>query len=160
LVRQNARSNRLDPYVVMALIREESGFNPKAASGANAHGLMQLLPQTARDVNRGSRPRGRSRSGADLNDPNYNLRTGCRYLSDMVRQFNGSLEQALAAYNAGPDRVKQWLSGRSFSEPAAFVESIPFAETRAYVQAVLRDTEVYRRLMTENPKFKPCGPRS
>jgi soluble lytic murein transglycosylase len=161
LVRQEARANRLDPYLVMALIREESGFNPKATSGAGARGLMQLLPQTAREVAREGRgPKRRPRSAGNLSNPNYNLRAGCRYLGEMVREFNGSLEQALAAYNAGPDRVKQWVGGRSFPEPAAFVESIPFAETRAYVQAVLRDTDVYRRLMTEKLRFKLCEPRS
>ena len=160
LVRQDARANRLDPYLVMALIREESGFNPKATSGAGARGLMQLLPKTARDLAREGRgPRRRPRAAGNLNDPNYNLRAGCHYLAEMVQEFNGSLEQALAAYNAGPDRVRQWLAGRSFPEPAAFVESIPFAETRAYVEAVLRDAEVYRRLMTDNLKFKPCEPR-
>lgn len=161
LVRQEARANRLDPYLVMALIREESGFNPTAVSGAGARGLMQLLPQTAREVAREGRgPKRRPRSAGNLSNPNYNLRAGCRYLGEMVREFNGSLEQALAAYNAGPDRVKQWVGGRSFPEPAAFVESIPFAETRAYVQAVLRDTDVYRRLMTEKLRFKLCEPRS
>jgi peptidoglycan lytic transglycosylase len=161
LVRQDARANRLDPYLVMALIREESGFNPTATSGAGARGLMQLLPQTASGVARENRgPRRRRRPAGNLNNPSYNLRIGCRYLGEMVQQFDGSLEQALAAYNAGPDRVKQWVAGRSFPEPAAFVESIPFAETRAYVEAVLRDAVVYRRLMTEKLRFKPCGPRS
>lgn len=122
---------------------------------------MQLLPKTAREIEREGRgPQRRPRAAGNLSNPNYNLRTGCHYLAEMVQEFNGSLEQALAAYNAGPDRVKQWLGGRSFPEPAAFVESIPFAETRAYVQAVLRDADVYRRLLTENLKFKPCEPRS
>lgn len=161
LVRQDARANRLDPYLVMALVREESGFNSKATSGAGARGLMQLLPQTARELAReGRAPRRRPRAAGNLANPNYNLRAGCRYLGEMVREFNGSLEQALAAYNAGPDRVKQWLAGRSFPEPAAFVESIPFAETRAYVEAILRDADVYRRLMTEKVRFKPCEPHS
>ena len=101
-----------------------------------------------------------ARASGNLFDPGYNLRVGCRFFSEMIREFNGSLEQALAAYNAGPDRVKQWLSGHSFPEPAAFVESIPFPETRTYVQTVLRDQVVYRQLMTEKPRFKACGSRS
>jgi soluble lytic murein transglycosylase len=162
LVRQNARLSRVDPYLVMALIRQESGFNPKAVSGPGARGLMQLRPPTARAVQRESSPRGRSgaqrktRAG-NLNNANYNLREGCRYLSDMIKDFGGSLEQALAAYNAGPERVREWLSGHSYPEPAAFVESIPFPETRAYVEALLRDQAVYQRLLQGQPKFKSCG---
>lgn len=161
LVRRNAYANHLDPYLVMALIRQESGFDPKAVSGPGARGLMQLLPPTARVVAREARSRRhRPRAAGNLTDPGYNLRVGCRFFSEMIREFHGSLEQALAAYNAGPDRVHQWLSGHSFPEPAAFVESIPFPETRAYVQTVLRDEVVYRQLMAARPRFKPCAARS
>jgi soluble lytic murein transglycosylase len=161
LVRRNAYANHLDPYLVMALIRQESGFDPKAVSGPGARGLMQLLPPTAKEVARGPRSSGRhARASGNLFDPGYNLRVGCRFFSEMIREFNGSLEQALAAYNAGPDRVKQWLNGHSFPEPAAFVESIPFPETRTYVQTVLRDQVMYRQLMAGKPRFKACGSRS
>jgi len=155
LVRRNAYANHLDPYLVMALIRQESGFNPKAASGKNAHGLMQLLPKTARDLTRGGGRKRRAPAG-NLSNPAYNLRVGCRYLSELIQKFNGSVEKALAAYNAGPDRVEQWESGHSYSEPAAFVESIPFAETRSYVEVILRDQVIYRQL-ADKPKFKTCG---
>jgi len=161
LVRRNAYANHLDPYLVMALIRQESGFDPKAISGPGARGLMQLLPPTAKEVTRGpGSNRRRRRASGNLLDPGYNLRVGCRFFSEMIREFNGSLEQALAAYNAGPDRVKQWLNGHSFPEPAAFVESIPFPETRTYVQTVLRDQVVYRQLMAGKPRFKACGSKS
>jgi soluble lytic murein transglycosylase len=161
LVRRNADANHLDPYLVMALIRQESGFDPKAVSGPGARGLMQLLPPTAKELARGPRSSGgHRRASGNLFDPDYNLRVGCRFFSEMIREFHGSLEQALAAYNAGPDRLKQWLNGHSFSEPAAFVESIPFPETRTYVQTVLRDQVVYRQLMTGKPRFKACGSRS
>lgn len=160
LVRRNARANHLDPYLVMALIRQESGFDPKAVSGPGARGLMQLMPPTARVVARERRSHRRHpRARGNLTDPGYNLHMGCRFFSEMVREFKGNLEEALAAYNAGPDRVEQWLSGHSFPEPAAFVESIPFPETRAYVETVLRDQVVYRQLMAGKPRFKPCGSR-
>ena len=159
LVRRDAYANRLDPYLVMALIRQESGFNPKAVSARNAHGLMQLIPPTARVVAREGRGRRRVTRG-NLADPSFNLRTGCRYLSEMIREFNGSIEEALAAYNAGPDRVKLWVNARSYPEPAAFVESIPFPETRGYVEVVLRDELIYRELMAGKSKFKPCRARS
>ena len=153
LLRRDAALNHLDPYLVMAVIREESGFNPHATSGARAHGLMQLLAPTAREV---ARETARRRRRVNLDDPGTNLRIGCHYLSGMVREFDGNLEEALAAYNAGPIRVRQWLAVRSFPEPAAFVESIPFVDTQTYVEAVIRDATVYRRLMTGPVKFKIC----
>ena len=88
--------------------------------------------------------------------PAYNIRLGCAYFAGLLKMFGGSLEQALAAYNAGDLRVKDWLSQRQFSEPAEFAETIPFRETRLYVQAVLRDAEVYRQLMTGNAGFASC----
>jgi soluble lytic murein transglycosylase len=160
LVRKYAASNHLDPSLVMALIRQESGFNAKAVSGPGARGLMQLLPPTARVVAQAGSRRNHRRAAGNLLNPTYNLRAGCSYLAQILREFNGSLEQALAAYNAGPDRVHEWLNGHTYSEDAAFVESIPFPETRAYVETILRDAAVYRRLMTEKPKFRPCGPHS
>ena len=162
LVRRYAAQNHLDPYLVMALIRQESGFNSKAVSGPGARGLMQLMPPTARTLAGGARgsrrPRRRAAAGNLLN-PVYNLRAGCSYLAQIISEFNGNLEQALAAYNAGPDHVHEWLNGHTYSEDAEFVESIPFPETRAYVETVLRDAAVYRRLMTGTPRFRACGPR-
>ncbi len=160
-VQRYAALNHLDPYLVMALIRQESGFNPKAASGPGARGLMQLLPPTARVVTRSNGRRlSHRRAAGNLFNPSYNLRAGCSYLAQIIREFNGSLEQALAAYDAGPDRVHEWVNGHTYSENAEFVESIPFPETRAYVETILRDAAVYRRLMTGQPKFRQCGPQS
>ncbi|HEV3277619.1 MAG TPA: transglycosylase SLT domain-containing protein [Terriglobia bacterium] len=161
LVQRNAAAYHLDPYLVMALIRQESGFNAKAVSGPGARGLMQLLPPTARAaVPGGRRNLSHRRAAGNLMDPRYNLRAGCSYLAQILGDFNGNVEQALAAYNAGPDRVREWLNGHSYAEDAAFVESIPFPETRAYVETVLRDAAVYRRLMTGSPRFRPCGSHS
>lgn len=154
LIERQARANRLDPYLVMGLIRQESAFNPRATSRANARGLMQVLPQTA------SRSRRRARllaAARRLYDPAYNVRVGCAYLRDMLKTFNGNLEQALAAYNAGDFRVKDWLDKYPFREPAEFVETIPIRDTRAYVQTVLRDAAIYRQLVTGKPKFKKCS---
>lgn len=151
LVRRQARANRLDPYLVMGLIRQESAFNPGAVSPANARGLMQLLPATA--ARQARRKRG---VGRRIYDPAYNIRLGCAYLAGLVTRFDGRLEQALAAYNAGDSRVKDWLSQRQFSEPAEFAETIPFRETRVYVQTVLRDAEIYRQLMTGKATFASC----
>ncbi|HEV2426322.1 MAG TPA: transglycosylase SLT domain-containing protein [Terriglobia bacterium] len=160
LVRRYAAANHLDPYLVMALIRQESGFNAKAISGPGARGLMQLLPPTARLLTRRARRLSRRRVAGNLLNPSYNLRAGCSFFAQILHEFNGNLAQALAAYNAGPDRVHEWLNGHTYSEDAAFVESIPFPETRAYVETILRDAVIYRRLMTGKPRFRACGPHS
>lgn len=133
---------KLDPMLVAGLIRQESAFDHEAVSHANANGLMQLLPETARKLARQSRV-GYSR--ARLFDPEYNLRLGTVYFAGLRQQF-GSVEAALASYNAGEDRVAGWQAGRTFDEPAEFVESIPFTETRDYVQFVMRNAAMYRAL--------------
>jgi len=136
--------NGLDPFLVASLIRQESEFNAGAISRANAVGLMQLLPKTGRTVAKqvklkGYRP-------PQLYDPSVNLQLGTRYFKDMVDKYNGQFEYALAAYNAGTDRVADWLGDGHYRDPQEFVESIPFTETREYVQAILRNANVYRKL--------------
>jgi soluble lytic murein transglycosylase len=154
IVQREARLNHLDPYLVMGLIRQESGFNPKATSDANARGLMQMLPQTAAQ---GLSRRRRRVAGRRLYDPAYNIRVACRYLSRMIKSFNGNLEQSLAAYNAGDSRVREWLRARTFNDPAEFLESVPFRETRHYVEALLRDAAIYRQMLAGSAVYKRCG---
>jgi len=136
-------ANALDPYLVASLIRQESEFNPSAVSRANAVGLMQILPKVGRTVARQEKLR--YFSASELFTPGVNLRLGTRYLREMVGKF-GALEYALAAYNAGSDRVEDWLGQGKYRDPQEFVESIPFTETREYVQAILRNASVYRQL--------------
>lgn len=146
-IRERAEALDLDPYLVAGLIRQESEFNPEARSRSNAFGLMQLLPSTARRMAK-QMPTGRARAYrlASLTVPEYNVAYGTFYLRQLLNQFNGSLEQTLAGYNAGENRVVRWLQDGNFEEPAEFVESIPFTETREYVQAVLRNAALYRKL--------------
>ena len=137
-------ANQLDPYLVASLIRQESEFNAAAISHANAYGLMQVLPASGRKLARDLRvPR---YSTARLLTPATNLQLGSRYLREMLDHFNGQVEYALAAYNAGSDRVEAWLGAGKYRDPQEFVESIPFTETREYVQSVLRNASMYRRL--------------
>jgi soluble lytic murein transglycosylase len=88
---------------------------------------------------------------ARLTDPGYNLRLGSRYLANLIQGF-GTPEAALAAYNAGEDRVAQWTAGQNYLEAAEFVESIPFTETREYVQIVMRNADVYRQVYGPAPQ--------
>jgi soluble lytic murein transglycosylase len=140
-------ANGLDPYLVASLIRQESEFNPAAVSRANAVGLMQLLPKTGKLVARQEKLKRYNPS--QLYTPTVNLQLGTRYFKGMVDQFGGSFEYALAAYNAGSDRVQEWLGQGKYRDAPEFVESIPFTETREYVQAIMRNASVYRQLYGE-----------
>jgi soluble lytic murein transglycosylase len=137
-------ANGLDPYLVASLIRQESEFNPVAVSRANAVGLMQLLPRTGKLV--AHQVAMKRYNPSQLYTAPVNLELGTRYFRGMVDKFGGSFEQALAAYNAGSDRVEEWMGQGKYRDAAEFVESIPFTETREYVQAIMRNASVYRQL--------------
>ena len=146
-LRSAAARNQLDPMLVAGLIRQESAFEPKALSHAGAIGLMQVEPETAFKMAHQLKVRyARTR----LTDPGYNLQLGSRYLANLIESF-GTPEAALAAYNAGEDHVMEWTSGQNYLETAEFVESIPFTETREYVQIVIRNAEVYRQVYGPSP---------
>jgi soluble lytic murein transglycosylase len=141
-LRSSAARNQLDPMLVAGLIRQESGFESKALSRAGAVGLMQVEPKTASKLARQLKVR---YARARLTEPGYNLQLGSRYLANLIQAF-GTREAALAAYNAGEDRVEQWTAGQNYLEIAEFVESIPFTETREYVQIVIRNSDAYRSI--------------
>ncbi len=141
-IRSDARRTRTDPMVIAGLIHQESAFEKDAHSYANAFGLMQLVPETA---GRYARQLRMGFSEDRLLEPEYNLRLGTVYFGELMRSFH-SAEAALAAYNAGEDRVALWQSGQKYSELPEFVESIPFTQTREYVEIVMRNAAIYRRL--------------
>ncbi|HEY7817184.1 MAG TPA: transglycosylase SLT domain-containing protein, partial [Vicinamibacteria bacterium] len=133
----------LDPYLVAAVIRQESTFNPRVRSHAGARGLMQILPSTGKILARQEKLR---YNASDLYDPEINIRYGTRYLKDVLGSFGGRVDYALASYNAGPHRVRRW-TGMDLTIPSeVFIEEIPFDETRDYVKLVLRNEMLYRRL--------------
>jgi soluble lytic murein transglycosylase len=142
-LKRYSSANALDPYLVASLVRQESAFNPNAVSHANAVGLMQLLPRVGKGV--AKQEKIRHFSTQELFTPATNLRLGTHYFRSIVDKF-GSFEYALAAYNAGTDRVQDWIGQGQYRDPQEFVESIPFTETREYVQNILRNANVYRQL--------------
>ncbi len=152
-IEQESAKNNLDPYMVASLIRQESEFNPSAVSPSNAFGLMQLLPSVGRAMAREEGDRHFSES--QLLDPDTNIRLGTRYLGQVLAKFGGKPEFAFAAYNAGDDRVTDWQGAASFNGIDEFVESIPFTETREYVQAILRNEAIYRELNQRLSGGKP-----
>jgi soluble lytic murein transglycosylase len=141
-LRREAAKNGFDPMLAAGLIRQESTFQADAVSPKNAVGLMQVLPQTGRLMARQLRVRYTKTS---LYQPDFNLEVGMVYAAGLLRNL-GAPEYALAAFNAGEDRIALWRSERNYEEIPELVESIPFTETRDYVQIVLRNAEVYRMI--------------
>jgi soluble lytic murein transglycosylase len=140
---QAAERSGLDPYLVAAIVREESNYHPRAVSRAGARGLMQLMPATAEPM---AATRGwRFRDGALLDEPAANISMGTAFLAGLMKAF-GDPSLALAAYNAGPRRAREWWSARKSDDVEAWVEQIPFDETRHYVKRVLHSWHEYRRV--------------
>lgn len=147
---EKAAENDLDPVILFGLIRRESAFNNDAHSPVGARGLMQLMPKTARQVARELNQRWRGSNS--LYDPEKNLTYGAYYYQKLLTQFNGNYALALAAYNAGPSRVKQWLPDETM--PAdIWIETIPFRETREYVTTVLVYSMIYRQLLDSSSQL-------
>ena len=130
----DAGKNGLDPYLVASLIRQESEFNAGAVSRANAYGLMQLLPSVGKSIAKKQGIRASMRR--QLLNPSTNLQLGTENLRQVLDRFGGQVEYALAAYNAGDAPVRQWLASNDYKDVPEFVESIPYTETREYVQAI------------------------
>jgi len=158
-----------EPALVHAIIRQESSFDPRAISRVGARGLMQLMPATARQT-AASIGEGYD-LGSLLTDPGYNITLGRTYLRQMLERFEGNYVMAIAAYNAGPHRVDQWI--RRNGDPRDpgvdiidWIELIPFSETRNYVQRVLEAVQVYRTRLSAPPTAtlvsarEPTGPRA
>src|ERR1700722_8087689 len=139
-LRREAAKNSFDPMLAAGLIRQESTFQADAVSHANAIGLMQVLPKTGKILARQLKVK---YAKTKLFDPDYNLQLGMVYIAQLLRA-TGAPEYAAAAYNAGEDRIALWKAERNYDEIPELVESIPFTETREYVQVVLRNAEVYR----------------
>jgi len=140
-VHETAGTRGVDPLLVVALIRQESLFETDAVSPANAHGLMQLLPSTARELSGGGAVR-----RAALHVPQTNIALGVALLRRLLDRYDGSRPKALAAYNAGEEAVGKWDRRYGAREADEFVELISYRETRDYVKAVTRNYRTYRKL--------------
>lgn len=143
LVREKTPPGSVDPYLVAAVMREESSFNPNAVSITGALGLMQIMPSTGRFV--------AGRLGTDVKDPDefldpgLNIRLGSWYLGHLARRFNNDVVLTIAGYNAGPGAVSKWLRTLP-PEPDEFIESIPYPETRGYAKKVLKSYSEFLRV--------------
>jgi soluble lytic murein transglycosylase len=144
LIDRHSKKAGVDPDLMQALVREESGFQPKARSSTGALGLAQLMPATAWQVGRSLRLNSVSRRA--LLQPGSNLRLGSAYLGTLQRQFKGNHFHAVASYNAGPTRVNRWLKDFGDADSDEWVEQIPIDETREYVKKVLGSYSAYDTL--------------
>ena len=145
-IKEEAKRYGIDPYIAAGLIRQESVFNPNATSRVGARGLMQVMPATGQLVSK--RQGNGTITASDLYNPALNIKLGMNYLAQVLGQF-GRIEYAAAAYNAGPSRAQRWIAERGTMDIEDWIESIPFSETRGYVQGVLRYAANYRRLYKE-----------
>jgi soluble lytic murein transglycosylase len=135
-------STGMDPIIPLALIRQESAFNPKAQSHVGARGLMQLMPYTAKQFKRNLKV-------SQLENPNLNLSIGSKYLYNLMKQYDFNLVYTLSAYNAGEGRVKEWRTKYLTNDSILHnIENIPFSETRKYVKLIFRNIFFYK-LMNE-----------
>lgn len=145
-IETSAVQQRADPFLVAAIIKHESKFQPTAHSDGGAVGLMQLMPQTAAWI---AGQLGEPFTEDYLYDPALNIRYGVWYLAELEREFGGNDILALAAYNAGRGNVHDWMERSHWTDQFDEIDAIPYPETRLYVRRVLEDREQYKRLYDE-----------
>jgi soluble lytic murein transglycosylase len=144
IIRRYSIQHNLDPYLIAALVAQESTFTADVRSPANAYGLMQIVPATGRRYAKTLHLAGRFSIGL-LTTAEANVKMGTAYFADLVKQFGGA-HFALASYNAGESRVARWISERPGIARDEFIDDIPFPETQNYVKRILGTAEDYRRL--------------
>ncbi|MEG0797784.1 MAG: lytic transglycosylase domain-containing protein [Acidaminococcaceae bacterium] len=139
-----SKKNKLDPFLVAAVIKNESGFKVDAQSKPGALGLMQIMPQTGTWI--ASSMGMNNFTVEDLGTPQTNIRMGCWYLGELEYEFNLNWVLMLAAYNAGRGNTREWITRYGWDTDFAQIDDIPFVDTREYVRKVLYDREVYYQL--------------
>ncbi len=154
--KDTGRPQDIEKALLIGLSRQESQFYSGAVSPSGAIGLMQIMPSTAKEIARKS---GLPYASSQLYETGYNMQLGSLYLTQLLERFQGSYILSIAAYNAGPGRVNEWV--RRFGQPGIhyrgaldWIEKIPYSETRAYVQRVLENTQIYRQLLNSDSGFE------
>ena len=164
LIQRESLKNNVDPLLVRSLIKQESSYKVSAKSSANALGLMQLIPITARE--QAQILKKKFHTHEDLFNPDLNISLGVHYLKRMIRAFNGHIPLALSAYNAGIGNIRKWRKNRkdlklienqlnSHYENETWIDEMPWSETRFYVKAILRNLLIYRMLLKKDFKWNP-----
>ena len=145
-VKKYANEYNVDEYLIYAIIKAESNFEPNAESHRGAKGLMQLMYSTAEDISK--------RIGIELNEenilePDINIKLGTKYISMLIQKYN-NINLALAAYNAGSGNVDGWIEKGTLKSDGSDIENVPFTETNNYVRKILRDYEIYKNIYVES----------
>lgn len=145
-VKKYANEYNVDEYLIYAIIKAESNFEPNAESHRGAKGLMQLMYSTAEDISK--------RIGIELNEenilePDININLGTKYISMLIQKYN-NINLALAAYNAGSGNVDGWIEKGTLKSDGSDIENVPFTETNNYVRKILRDYEIYKNIYEES----------
>lgn len=147
-----ANKNNIDPFLVAAVIKNESGFKPGAVSPVGAIGMMQIMPETGEWI---ARQMGLSSYRMQqLYDPKTNIRMGCWYLSELKYEFRGNMVLQMLAYNAGRGNTHLWMSANGWDYEFGKIADIPYEESRGYVASVLHDRDEYYRLYKDKVTLK------
>lgn len=143
-VEKYAKENNIDKYMIYAIIKAESDFNPEVTSGSGAKGLMQLMEETA--IERSNAIYDEAVQSHDLYDPELNIALGTSYFAYLLELYNGNTVLALTAYNAGLGNVEQWIKDGIIKSDGSDIENIPYKETNNYVRKILRDYKIYEKI--------------
>ncbi len=142
-VEKYSKEENIDPLMIYSIIKEESNFNKGAVSNKGACGLMQLMDTTAKEVAKNVTME--YQSGTTLYNPEKNIKLGIKYYAELVKEFKTE-GLALAAYNAGSGKVREWIKSNIIKEDGSNLENIPFKETNMYVRKILNDYKIYKKL--------------
>lgn len=146
VIKEEALKNDIDPYLVLAVIKTESGFNSLATSKKEAKGLMQIMDTTAKDINNNANVVD-DLENANLYDENVNIALGCSYLKSLIDKYDGNYYIAICAYNAGMGNVNKWIGDGIINKNLDNTEvSLPFEETTNYLKKVIANYKIYRKL--------------
>ncbi len=148
LIQKYSAEYEVDPYLVTAIIKNESKFDPNAVSKKDAKGLMQIAPITGEWA--AEKLNIENYSEDRLFDPELNIKIGIWYLTVLKQEFGDNIENIVAGYNAGNGNLKKWLENPEYSKDGKTLNEIPFNETKIYQKKVLRDYRIYRKIYSEN----------
>lgn len=149
IVQNEAGKNNIDPYLVLAIIKSESGFNKNATSNKKARGLMQIMDSTAEDIkSRMSENNIENLNETNIYDEEVNISLGCKYFSSLIEKYNGNYYLAICAYNAGMGNVDKWIDQNIISKDLNEYKNVnlPFPETKKYLYKVIKYYKMYRLL--------------
>lgn len=147
-VEKYAKENNIDKYMIYAIIKAESDFNPEVTSGSGAKGLMQLMEETA--IERSNAIYDEAVQSHDLYDPELNIALGTSYFAYLLELYNGNTVLALTAYNAGLGNVEQWIKDGIIKPDGSDIENIPYKETNNYVRKILNSYQMYLKIYANN----------